>query len=216
MPGGACAQRRPVAAAILTGSPGDATVAGSLSCPQWAYSHAKAHISTQQHQAQARSRLPCAHEDSLRSRHPACPSRQGPQAPRGLIVAAAGMPDASFPRSARLLDATDFAALRTGSQRIPGRHFHATLALRDRPGARLGMAVSRRVSLRATQRNRIKRLIRESFRTARTALPGADILIIARPGAAAVDNAALSAELARLWRRVAALKRGPANGTMTG
>lgn len=126
------------------------------------------------------------------------------------------MPDASFPRSARLLDAAAFAALRRGSQRIPGRHFHATVALRDGTGARLGMAVSRRVSLRATQRNRIKRVIRESFRDTRNALPEADILIIARPGAAAVDNATLRAELARCWQRVAALKRSPASGTMSG
>lgn len=126
------------------------------------------------------------------------------------------MPDASFPRSARLLDAAAFAALRKGSQRIPGRHFHATVALRDSDSARLGMAVSRRVSLRATQRNRIKRAIRESFRAARTVLPGADILIIARPSAATADNATLNAELVRFWRRVEALKRAPPDGTMSG
>lgn len=85
--------------------------------------------------------------------------------------------------------------------------------------ARLGMAVSRRVSKRAVVRNRIRRQIRETFRIQRSRLPNIDILLIARTQAAAQDNAALRNDLAIIWNKLAAysdqtLKPGDANGTM--
>lgn len=74
---------------------------------------------------------------------------------------------------------------------------------RDTTGARLGMAVSRRVSKLAVVRNRIRRQIRESFRLHRARLPDLDILVIARTLAATQPNAALRAELLTLWQALA-------------
>ncbi len=83
-------------------------------------------------------------------------------------------------------------------------------------GARLGMAVSRRVSKLAVMRNRIRRQIRESFRLQRARLPDLDILVIARTFAATQTNAALRAELLMLWQALAAppLNDARAAGTM--
>ncbi len=125
------------------------------------------------------------------------------------------MEAARFPRRARLVRAADFAALR-GGKRIASRHFHAEFRSNDLDTARLGLAVSRRVSKRAVERNRIKRLVRESFRRERAALPAIDILVIARVSAVAVDGAGLLADLAVLWQRVAALKPPDRTGTMRG
>ena len=71
--------------------------------------------------------------------------------------------------------------------------------------ARLGMAVSRRVSKLAVVRNRIRRQIRETFRLQRAGLPCFDVLIIARTTAATQDNRVLREELLQLWRRLASM-----------
>lgn len=64
------------------------------------------------------------------------------------------------------------------------------------------MAVSRRVSKRAVDRNRIKRLVRESFRQQRARLPVQDILVIALPEAAKANAESLRTELAKHWQRL--------------
>lgn len=119
-----------------------------------------------------------------------------------------------FPRAARLLTPRDFARLRGISRRVGSRHFSAEVASNEGDGARLGLAVSRRVSKKAVRRNRIKRIARESFRHARAGLPAVDILLIARSSADLEANAGLRAELAHLWQRIATLNATKAAGTM--
>jgi ribonuclease P protein component len=80
--------------------------------------------------------------------------------------------------------------------------------------ARLGLAISKRVSKRAVERNRIKRLLRESFRRIRSQLPPVDMVIMAREQAAGVSGPELLAELEVLWRRIPPLKRGDAASTI--
>jgi ribonuclease P protein component len=68
--------------------------------------------------------------------------------------------------------------------------------------ARLGLAVGVRAAGNAVQRNRLKRLARESFRHRQQELPPVDVVINARPGAARSDNAAIRASLAAHWDRI--------------
>jgi ribonuclease P protein component len=126
------------------------------------------------------------------------------------------MAPASFPRAARLLKPRDFARLRTRSQRVGAHCFSAEVAAGESGMARLGLAVSKRVSKKAVVRNRIKRVARDSFRQMRMQLPAMDVLIIARSGAEHADNAQLRAELERLWRRIATLNGAEGVGTMRG
>ncbi len=121
---------------------------------------------------------------------------------------------ATFPRAARLLKAADFARLRGAARALGSASFSIRIARNEAETARLGLAVSKRVCKRAVARNRIKRLARDSFRRHRHALPNVDILLIARPAAAAADNAALHAELEAQWQRIAALNRIPGPVTM--
>jgi len=107
-------------------------------------------------------------------------------------------------RSARLRDARDFQRVnRTGTRRA-AEHFVAVVAASREsrePGARLGLAVSRRVG-NAVARNRVKRRVREWFRRQRAALPPAtDWVVIARPGAAGLDTGAVARELTELAAR---------------
>ena len=74
--------------------------------------------------------------------------------------------------------------------------------------ARLGLTVPRRTAKRAVDRNRIKRLARESFRH-QLALPPWDFVVLARAGA---DRAARSVLRASLDKHFEQLKKaaGPA------
>lgn len=113
---------------------------------------------------------------------------------------------AGLPRAARLRQASEFQALRTSSGRLGGRCF----LVRYRPNglgqARLGLAISKRVSKLAVERNRLKRLLRESFRHARTALPAVDVVVMARGDAAAQSNQELLTEARVLWQRLAGVR----------
>lgn len=121
---------------------------------------------------------------------------------------------ADFPRSARLRSAADFSALRSARGRGGNAHFQLRYESTGHDTARVGLAVSRRVSKRAVERNRIKRLVRETFRRARADLPLVDILVIARPAAAGVASLELLGELQQLWRGVRPLKDAAMPGTM--
>ena len=123
------------------------------------------------------------------------------------------MPAAGLPRDARVRRAGDIAALRQASGRLGGRCFSVRWRPNGLAHARLGLAVSKRVSKRAVERNRIKRLVRESFRRARLELPPIDLVVMAREAAAAVPGAELLVELDALWRRLPPLK--PIEGTGT-
>ena len=112
------------------------------------------------------------------------------------------MPTAGLPREARLRRAGDFAALRTSSGRAGGRCFHMRYHRNELGHARLGLAISKRVSKRAVERNRIKRLVRESFRRMRHRLPAVDLMVMAREQAAGATGAELLAELDQLWRKL--------------
>ncbi len=72
--------------------------------------------------------------------------------------------------------------------------------------ARLGMAVSIRAAGNAVSRNRLRRLIRESFRMHRQELPAVDVFVTARAAAKAAPNREVFESLAELWRAVGAAK----------
>jgi ribonuclease P protein component len=114
------------------------------------------------------------------------------------------MSSAGLPRDARLRRPGDFAALRTSSGRAGGRCFHMRFRENELGHARLGLAISKRVSKRAVERNRIKRLVRESFRRVRHQLPAVDMMVMAREQAAGVPGPQLLTELDGLWKKLLA------------
>jgi len=87
-------------------------------------------------------------------------------------------------------------------------------ALMDVSIARLGISVSKRVAALAVERNRIKRIARDSFRQRRTQLPHGDYVLLAQRGAAGAPAEALRDALSSLWQRAIALKPTVAAPTM--
>jgi ribonuclease P protein component len=67
---------------------------------------------------------------------------------------------------------------------------------------RLGLAIAARIVGNAVRRNRIKRLVRESFRQHQHELPAVDLVVNARSAARDADNAAITRSLERHWRTV--------------
>lgn len=70
----------------------------------------------------------------------------------------------------------------------------------DQP--RLGLAIGKKNCRLASGRNRLKRIVRESFRQNREAIGGMDLVILNQPAAARADNKALFDSLDRHWRRI--------------
>jgi ribonuclease P protein component len=69
---------------------------------------------------------------------------------------------------------------------------------------RLGLAIARKTLRRAVDRNRVKRLIRESFRLNAGRLPAVDIVVLARPGLQRRSNREIVDSLTRHWVRITA------------
>lgn len=67
---------------------------------------------------------------------------------------------------------------------------------------RLGLAISRKQLRRAVDRNRIKRIVRESFRLHAASLPAVDIVVLARQPAATAEARQLTRALSKHWNRI--------------
>ena len=116
------------------------------------------------------------------------------------------LPQASsrFPAAARVRAKADYAQVFERGKRTAD----PLLVLHRLPGespARLGLAVSRKVSPRAVVRNRIKRALREQFRALRPRLATGDCVVVARSAAATVPPALLREAFVRALQRAGAL-----------
>ncbi len=67
--------------------------------------------------------------------------------------------------------------------------------------ARLGLAISKKHCRKATGRNRIKRIIRESFRQQQALLAGLDVVVMNRPVATVATSREISDSLDKHWQR---------------
>lgn len=112
-----------------------------------------------------------------------------------------------FPRTARLLQASDFKSVFKNNTASSDRYFRILFRPNSGPENRLGMAVSRKIDPKAVGRNRIKRVTRESFRSwcarqTQTENARVDVVVLPRPEAAEAGNAELFSSLDRHWSRI--------------
>jgi ribonuclease P protein component len=112
---------------------------------------------------------------------------------------------AGFPPPKRLRASRDFGRVFAQPARASDRFFTVLARPNDAGLARLGLAISRKVAKRAVDRNRLKRIARETFR--KQSLPALDFVILARGDAAAAPSHVLAESLAAHFARLSRPKR---------
>jgi ribonuclease P protein component len=117
-------------------------------------------------------------------------------------VAPADRERLTFPAARRLRRKSEFDQLYAGGKRLGNHHFGITVQLNELGLARLGMAVASKPFGGSVPRNRIRRLIRESFRLRQHDLPAVDLVVSARPRAKDASAVELRASLDGLWDKV--------------
>jgi ribonuclease P protein component len=111
-------------------------------------------------------------------------------------------PARPFTPAQRLHNKSDFDRVYKDSRRFADAQFAIFVRPNQRPQARLGLSVAARIIGGAVRRNRIKRLVRESFRLHQHEFPAVDIVVNARNGARDADNPAIVRSLEKHWRAV--------------
>ena len=111
--------------------------------------------------------------------------------------------DASFTRAKRLLNAKDYSRVFDGAEaRASHKHLLLLAKTNNGPGHRLGLVIAKKNVRLAVQRNRIKRVAREFFRTLPASDVTMDVILLTRRGMYQLDNAELSSILRQQWRKL--------------
>lgn len=104
-----------------------------------------------------------------------------------------------FSREFRLLDPAEFRSVFEQAERSRDSYLVVLARRNDLTVARLGLAISKKNVRKSVDRNRIKRLVRESFRHNRTALGSVDIVVMARSAILRADREVIRQSLERHW-----------------
>ena len=113
-------------------------------------------------------------------------------------------PRLRFPPAARVRAKADYGRVFEHARRTADPLLVLHRVAGDAP-ARLGLAVSRKVSPNAVVRNRIKRVLRDEFRRLRPQLANGDCVVVARSAAASATSAQLRAAFVNALQRAGAL-----------
>lgn len=105
-------------------------------------------------------------------------------------------------RRQRLCESVQFKAVFDGSRRFSLGALTVLARANGLDHARLGTVVSRKAAARAVDRNRVKRVVRESFRQHQAQLAAVDVVVLAKPGVANKINNDLFGDLAAIWSRI--------------
>lgn len=109
----------------------------------------------------------------------------------------------AFGKCRRLLNAAQYRAVFDGASH-KASHRHLLILARPADGrrSRLGLVIAKKNVRKAVQRNRIKRIVRESFRQLPDTGVPLDIVFLARRGLDELDNASLFATLGEQWQKL--------------
>lgn len=113
---------------------------------------------------------------------------------------AATLKPLSFSSESRLKSAGDFDYVFKKPRRSTSRYFTVLVRPNALGQARLGLIISKKVAKQAVRRNRLKRIIRESFRQHGDVLAGLDVVVIGKPSANFKDNQLLFETINRHWK----------------
>ncbi len=112
-----------------------------------------------------------------------------------------------FPKAERLRKRKEFEACLREGKRFSHPLLNLFVRWHGNEGRRIAFSVGRRVAKKATQRNRLRRWLREAYRTKRWLLKdGMDLFVVAQPACAAANFQAIDNALKELLQRARVLK----------
>lgn len=165
--------------------------------------YAEENISTEQPPTRQKARVQGANGDQERPRGDQTPTLERPQAINGSALL-----DLSLPKEARLLKRAEFLRVYDKGVRIEGRFMTVFILASERPLHRVGITATKKAIGKAHDRNRAKRLLRESFRLCRVELAAVeqryDWVLNARRSLLQVKLEKPLAEFEQIVRKIAA------------
>lgn len=163
--------------------------------------YAEENISTKQPSPREKTRFQGTDGDQKRPRRAEAASGKGTQAFNGTALLSLG-----FPKDARLRKRAEFLRVYEGGARIDGRFMTVFILPNGRGIQRAGITATKKAIGKAHDRNRAKRLLRESFRLSRAELDAVtetyDWVLNARRGLLHVKLAAPLTEFRGIIKRV--------------
>lgn len=163
--------------------------------------YAAENISTKQPPPREKARFSGEDGDQERPRRDQTPPGEGPQAPDGTSLLSF-----AFPKEARLVKRAEFLRVYERGKRIEGRFMTVFILPNDKPLQRVGITATKKAIGKAHDRNRAKRLLRETFRLSKAELDAAhtkyDWVLNARRGIVFVKLDEPLAEFRRIVEKV--------------
>lgn len=105
-----------------------------------------------------------------------------------------------FDKTQRLLKKGDYDNVFNQAKKLVTSDFIVLYRNNTVGHARLGLALSKKAIAKAHDRNRVKRMLRETFRMRH--LPAVDIVVLAKHGVANVQNSIMIAKLGKVWDKL--------------
>ena len=107
-----------------------------------------------------------------------------------------------LPKALRIRRSAEYGVVTSSKRSLSDRFFVVCFKRTQQTDSRLGVTVSRRVSAKAVDRNRIKRVVRESFRLHRPHLTELDVVAIAKRPAKNANQHQLRSSLEQHWHNL--------------
>jgi ribonuclease P protein component len=107
----------------------------------------------------------------------------------------------SFTPADRIRKKSEYATVFSNSRKVVDRYFVCYLSTGEQSGSKIGLAVSRKVG-KAVTRNRVKRYLREFYRSHRPYFTApCHVVVVARPAAAGMSYVECTHAMKQLLRR---------------